>query len=73
MSGYKLEQVKKYLDEYLKKGFIIPSKALFASPILFAEKPNGGLRFCVDYRKLNAITKRNRYPILLIDEVLIRI
>ena len=73
MSGHKLKQVKKYLDEHLKKGFIIPSKAPFASPILFAEKPNGGLRFCVDYRKLNAITKRNRYPIPLIDEVLARI
>ena len=73
MSGHKLEQVKQYLDEHLKKGFIIPSKAPFASPILFAEKPNGGLRFCVDYRKLNAITKRNRYPIPLIDEVLARI
>ena len=73
MSGHKLEQVKKYLDEHLKKGFITPSKAPFASPVLFAEKPNGGLRFCVDYRRLNALTKRNRYPIPLIDEVLARI
>ena len=73
ISGHKLEQVKKYLDENLKKGFITPSKAPFASPILFAEKPNGGLRFCVDYRKLNHITKRNRYPIPLIDEVLARV
>ena len=73
MSGRKLEEVKKYLDEHLKKGFITPSKAPFASPVLFAEKPNGGLRFCVDYRRLNEITKRNRYPIPLIDEVLARI
>ena len=73
MSGHKLEQVKKYLDEHLKKGFITPSKAPFASPVLFAEKPNGGLRFCVDYRRLNQITKRNRYPIPLMDEVLARI
>ena len=73
MSGHKLEQVKKYLDEHLKKGFITPSKAPFASPVLFAEKPNGGLRFCVDYRRLNEITKRNRYPIPLIDEVLARV
>lgn len=73
MSGHKLEQVKKYLDEHLRKGFIVPSKAPFASPVLFAEKPNGGLRFCVDYRRLNIITKRNRYPIPLIDEVLARI
>lgn len=73
MSGHKLEQVKKYLDEHLKKGFIVPSKAPFASPVLFAEKPDGGLRFCVDYRRLNQITKRNRYPIPLIDEVLARV
>ena len=73
MSGHKLEQVKKYLDEHLKKGFITPSKAPFASPVLFAEKPGGGLRFCVDYRRLNELTKRNRYPIPLIDEVLARV
>ena len=73
ISGPKLKQVKKYLNEHLKKGFIVPSQAPFASPILFAEKPNGGLRFYVDYRRLNQITKRNRYPIPLIDEVLARI
>ena len=49
MLEYKLEQVKKYLDEYLKKGFITLSYTPFASPVLFAEKPNRGLRFCVDY------------------------
>ena len=73
MLGYKLEQVKKYLDEYLKKGFIVPSKAPFASLVLFVEKPNGGLRFYIDYRRLNQITKRNRYLIPLIDEVLARV
>ena len=73
MSGHKLEQVKKYLDEHLRKGFITPSKAPFASPVLFAEKPNEGLRFCVDYRRLNEIIKRNRYSIPLIDEILTRV
>ena len=73
MLGYKLEQVKKYLDEHLKKGFIVPSKAPFTSLVLFAEKPNGGLRFYVDYRRLNQITEGNRYPIPLIDEVLARV
>ena len=73
MSGHKLKQIKKYLDEHLRKGFIVPSKAPFASPVLFAEKPNGELRFCVDYRRLNQITKRNRYPIPLVDEVLARL
>ena len=70
---YKFEQVKKYLNEHLKKEFIVSSYASFASSILFAEKPNERLRFCVDYKKLNVIIKRNRYFISLIDEVLTRI
>ena len=70
---HKLEQVKKYLNEHLKKEFIISSYALFALFVLFTEKLNERLRFCVDYRKLNVIIKRNRYFILLINEVLTRI
>ena len=71
--NHKLEQIKKYLNEHLKKRFIILSHASFASFILFVEKSNDELRFCVNYRKLNAIIKRNRYSISLIDEVLIKI
>ena len=70
---YKFEQVKKYLNEHLKKEFIVSNYALFALFVLFAEKSNEGLRFCVDYKKLNVIIKRNRYFILLINEILIRI
>ena len=70
---YKLEQIKKYLNKNLKKEFIILSKVLFALLILFAKKSNDELRFCVNYRKLNQITKRNRYFIPLIDEVLARV
>ena len=73
ISNPKLKQVKKYLNEHLKKDFIVLSQASFASLILFAEKSNNDLRFCVDYRRLNQIIKRNRYPIPLIDKVLIRI
>jgi len=73
MSGYKLQKVKDYLTEHLNKGFISSSSASYASPILFAEKKDGSLRFCVDYRKLNALTKRDRYPLPLIDETLARI
>ena len=71
--NYKFEQVKKYLNEHLKKRFIIFNYALFASLVLFIKKPNNELRFYVNYRKLNVIIKRNRYFISLIDEVLIRI
>ena len=51
--------IKKYLLENLYKGFIIPSNTPFASLVLFVSKPNGGLRFYVDYRKLNSITKKD--------------
>ena len=70
MSPYKIQRVKEYLTENLSKGFITPSKAPYSSPVLFALKSNGDLRFCVDYRKLNALTKRNRYPLPLIEEVI---
>ncbi|SLM35361.1 retrotransposon nucleocapsid protein [Lasallia pustulata] len=73
ISNYKLQKLKEYLDENLKKGFISPSHAPYASPVLFAVKPNGSLQVCVDYRKLNAITKRNRYPIPLIEETLAKV
>ena len=73
ISGQKLKKVKKYLNEYLKKRFIVLNYTLFAFFILFAKKLNKDLRFYINYRKLNQITKRNRYLILLIDEVLVRI
>ena len=73
ISEHKFEQIKKYLNEDLKKEFIVSSYALFALFVLFIKKSNKGLRFCVDYKKLNAIIKRNRYFISLINEVLIKI
>ncbi len=73
MSSYKLQKIKEYLEENLKKKFITLSKASFASSILFVEKKDDSLRFCVNYRKLNALIKRDRYSIFLIDEVLARI
>jgi hypothetical protein len=54
----------------LHKGFIESSGASFASLILFAEKLNGDLQFCVDYQKLNTIIKKDQYPLSLIDETL---
>ncbi len=70
MSSYKLQKIKKYLKENLKKKFITLSKAFFALSILFVEKKDDSLRFCMNYWKLNALIKRDRYSILLIDEVL---
>ena len=70
MSKPQLECVKKFLEEYLKKGFIEASKAPCSLPILLAKKLKDGIKFCVNYRKLNAMTKKNAYQILLIAETL---
>ncbi len=73
MLSYKLQKIKEYLKDNLKKKFITLSKASFASLILFVEKKDDSLCFCVNYWKLNALIKRDRYSILLINEVLARI
>jgi hypothetical protein len=54
----------------LEKNFIHVSHLSAAAPVLFVRKPGGGLRFCVDYRALNAITKKDWYPLPLIQETL---
>jgi hypothetical protein len=68
-----LTAMQEYLTDNLSKGFIVDSKAPFASLVLFVCKADRSLRFCVDYRKLNAITKKNRYFLPLIDETLARL
>jgi len=73
MFDYKLQKMKNYLIKHLNKDFISSSSASYASFILFIEKKDDSLRFCVNYRKLNALTKRNRYLLSLIDETLARI
>ncbi len=70
MSNYKLQKMKNYLIEYLNKDFISSSSASYASLILFVEKKDDSLHFCVNYRKLNALIKRDRYFLSLIDETL---
>ncbi len=70
MSDYKLQKMKNYLIKHLNKDFISSSSASYASLILFIEKKDDSFHFCVDYRKLNALIKRNRYLLSLIDETL---
>ena len=53
------EAVKAYIDEMIGKRFIRPSTLPYASPVLVVKKLGGGLRICVDYRGLNAVTKKN--------------
>jgi hypothetical protein len=73
LSKDELLLIKKYLKEHLNKDFIQSSTAFYASFILFAKKSDDKLRFCVNYRKLNAITKKNRYSILLIAKTIARL
>jgi len=73
MFDHKLQKIKKYLINHLNKEFIFFSFASYVSLILFIEKKDESLRFCVDYRKLNALIKRNHYSLSLIDETLARI
>ncbi|KAK2626439.1 hypothetical protein QTJ16_003614 [Diplocarpon rosae] len=73
MSEPELEKMREYLIDNLKKGFIKPSNSSYSSPVLFVKKPGGGLRFCIDYRHLNSLTKKDRYPLPLITETLDRL
>ena len=64
------KELKTWLQENLQTGFIRASHSPAASPVLFVEKPNGDLRVCVDYRGLNELTIKSKYPLPLIQETL---
>jgi hypothetical protein len=64
-----LAELKNQLQELLDKGYIRPSSSPWGCPALFVKKKDGSLRLCVDYRPLNAVTIKNKYPLLRIDVV----
>ena len=70
MSEPKLQFVKKFLEEYLNKGFIKASSASCFSQIMLAAKSGEDIRFCANHRRLNKFTKKDAYLILLIEETL---
>ena len=65
--------LKEYIDENLKKGFIRPSESPAGYPVLFQKKKDGSLRLCVYYKKLNAVTVRNSFPLPLINDIIERV
>ncbi len=73
MFNHKLQKIKKYLINHLNKEFIFFSFASYVSLILFIEKKDDSLRFCINYRKLNALIKQDCYSLSLINEILTRI
>ncbi len=64
----KLKIIKKYLEDNLKKRFIIVSRFSFVSSVMFMKKANESLKFCVNYKKLNQLNKKNRYSLSLIEK-----
>jgi hypothetical protein len=70
MSPSEFQLCQDYIADLLKKGFIQPSISPFGAPVLFIAKPSGGYRVVCDWRALNAITVKNRYPMPRIDETL---
>ena len=70
LSQTKVGALHEFLDENLHIGFICLSKAGHRAPILFVKKKDGLLRLCVDFRRLNRITKKDHYPLPLISDLL---
>src|SRR5882724_1376465 len=70
LSQTELIALREFIDEHLATGFIRPSRSPYGAPVLFAKKKDGGLHLCVDFRGLNKITKKDRYPLPLISDLL---
>ena len=70
LSLQELQVVRKWLDENLAKGFICKSRTQCAAPLMLAAKPDGEVCICQDYCRLNNVTIKNRYLLLLIQETL---
>nr|GFA19603.1 DNA/RNA polymerases superfamily protein [Tanacetum cinerariifolium] len=64
-----MTELAKQLQELSEKGFIRPSSSAWGAPVLFVKKKDGSFRMCIDYRELNKLTVKNRYPLPRIDDL----
>ncbi|GJR57332.1 putative reverse transcriptase domain-containing protein [Tanacetum coccineum] len=64
-----MKELSEQLKELLEKGFIRPSSSPWGAPVLFVKKKDGSFRMCIDYRELNKLTVKNRYPLPRIDDL----
>ena len=69
MAPTKLKELKTQLQELLDLGFIRPSHSPWGAPVLFVKKKDGSMRMCIDYRELNKVTIKNKYPLPWIDDL----
>ncbi|MBW0533492.1 hypothetical protein O181_073207 [Austropuccinia psidii MF-1] len=70
LSNQESDTLRGYNSENVGKGFIWPRSSSTGAPVLFVEKKDCGLRLCVDYRKLNALTRKNKYPVPPMNQIL---
>ena len=70
LSPKEKEEVRRQVSELLKRGLIKPSHSPYGAPVLFVQKKDGSLRMCVDYRAVNKVTKKDKYPLPRIDDLL---
>jgi hypothetical protein len=68
MSTPKLKELQLHLEEILKKGYIRPSVSPWGASVLFVKKKDGTLRLCIDFRQLNKVIVKNKYPLPRIDD-----
>nr|GFC72535.1 retrotransposon protein, putative, Ty3-gypsy subclass [Tanacetum cinerariifolium] len=64
-----MKELAEQLQELSDKGFIRPSSSPWGAPVLFVKKKDGSFRMCIDYRELNKLTMKNRYPLPRIDDL----
>ncbi|XP_021729738.1 uncharacterized protein LOC110696694 [Chenopodium quinoa] len=69
MAPAEMSELKDQLQDLLNKGYIRPSASPWGAPMLFVKKKDGGMRLCIDYRELNKVTIKNKYPLPRIDEL----
>jgi hypothetical protein len=69
VSGPELVELKKQIDELLEKVYIRPSTSPWVAPVLFVEKKDGTKKMCIDYRSLNEVTIKNKYPLPRIEDL----
>ena len=69
MAPKEIEELKSQLEELLKNDYIRPSVSPWGAPVLLVRKKDGSLRLCIDYKELNKVTVKNKYPLTRIDDL----